>query len=93
MIERKPLQLNRSTGCHAKILHERVIIRVGKNDPSNNGNSLDILSTADDPMLLAVFGNRFMSIAEQMGYTLQPISISVSTYQSNARILLVLVKR
>ena len=31
-----------------------------------------------DPILLAVFANRFMSIAEQMGHTLQRTSVSVS---------------
>jgi 5-oxoprolinase (ATP-hydrolysing) len=31
-----------------------------------------------DPIMLAVFANRFMSIAEQMGHTLQRTSISVS---------------
>ena len=30
-----------------------------------------------DPIILSIFGNRFMSIAEQMGRTLQKTSISL----------------
>lgn len=40
--------------------------------------SKSVVSTAINPIQLSVFGHRFMSIAEQMGNTLQRISISTS---------------
>lgn len=40
--------------------------------------SKSVVSAATNPIQLSVFGHRFMSIAEQMGNTLQRISISTS---------------
>ncbi|KAL0579297.1 hypothetical protein V5O48_002695 [Marasmius crinis-equi] len=65
-------------GCTARVLSQHVIIRVAKNSPSDNGPAIGHAPTVADPIMLAVFGNRFMSIAEQMGHTLQRTSISVS---------------
>jgi 5-oxoprolinase (ATP-hydrolysing) len=58
----------------AFILTDHVILRLPKNlrQPDNDA-TLDT-----DPVTLGVFSNRFMSIAEQMGHTLQRTSISVS---------------
>ncbi|WWC64907.1 uncharacterized protein I303_107521 [Kwoniella dejecticola CBS 10117] len=59
----------------AVILKEHVIIQL--EDSKSRTNEVDgELST--DPIMLAVFANRFMSIAEQMGHTLQRTSVSVS---------------
>ncbi|KAK7464733.1 hypothetical protein VKT23_005939 [Stygiomarasmius scandens] len=64
-------------GCVAFVLSEHVVIRVG-NDNELAEAKPDISIEVADPIMLAVFGNRFMSIAEQMGHTLQRTSISVS---------------
>ena len=36
------------------------------------------IGTTSDPVMLEVFNNLFMSIAEQMGYTLQNTALSVN---------------
>ena len=38
----------------------------------------DAIGTECDPVMLEVFNNLFMSIAEQMGYTLQNTALSVN---------------
>ena len=38
----------------------------------------DAIGTDCDPVMLEVFNNLFMSIAEQMGYTLQNTALSVN---------------
>ncbi|KAH6879541.1 Hydantoinase B/oxoprolinase-domain-containing protein [Thelonectria olida] len=38
----------------------------------------DLATNAVDPVQLSIFGNRFMSVAEQMGQTMQKTSISVN---------------
>ena len=58
----------------AVVLKEHVIMRVAQTSTVSMTNGI----TAPDPITLAVFANRFMSIAEQMGHTLQRTSISVS---------------
>jgi 5-oxoprolinase (ATP-hydrolysing) len=58
----------------AIVLKEHVIIRVEKENTLGQDNG----AIVTDPVLLAVFANRFMTIAEQMGHTLQRTSISVS---------------
>ncbi|ESK93976.1 protein isoform a [Moniliophthora roreri MCA 2997] len=63
--------------CVAKVLSQHVVIRIGTNQTSNK-NNINEAPLVADPIMLAVFGNRFMSIAEQMGHTLQRTSISVS---------------
>ncbi|KAK8853496.1 hypothetical protein IAR55_004203 [Kwoniella newhampshirensis] len=60
--------------ARAIVLKEHVIIRL--EDPKARVETEEELST--DPIMLAVFANRFMSIAEQMGHTLQRTSVSVS---------------
>lgn len=66
-------------GCVAFVLSEHVIIRVGKDNVGGADKlEFDGGPKTADPIMLAVFGNRFMSIAEQMGHTLQRTSISVS---------------
>ncbi|WWC72324.1 uncharacterized protein I206_106286 [Kwoniella pini CBS 10737] len=61
--------------ARAIVLKEHVIIRL--EDKKSGQNEVDgEMST--DPIMLAVFANRFMSIAEQMGHTLQRTSVSVS---------------
>jgi 5-oxoprolinase (ATP-hydrolysing) len=57
----------------AVCLREHVILKVGATPRFTKSAGF-----AADPIELAVFANRFMSIAEQMGHTLQRTSISVS---------------
>jgi len=58
--------------CEGVILSECVMIKVG------GANASKLSSTIVDPIQLSVFGHRFMSIAEQMGTTLQLTSISTN---------------
>lgn len=58
--------------CSAHILSEAVIISVGKSAPTK------ISAKVVDPIQLSVFGHRFMSVAEQMGKTLQMTAISTN---------------
>jgi 5-oxoprolinase (ATP-hydrolysing) len=62
---------------HAKAicLNEHVILQID-NTRTSSVKTSNILTV--DPIELAVFANRFMSIAEQMGHTLQRTSVSVS---------------
>jgi 5-oxoprolinase (ATP-hydrolysing) len=62
--------------ARAICLNEHVILRITTQTRSLEATLDGELST--DPIMLAVFANRFMSIAEQMGHTLQRTSISVS---------------
>ncbi|KAJ5777359.1 hypothetical protein N7520_000605 [Penicillium odoratum] len=56
----------------AMILPEHVVIEItGKAKP-------EITTETVDPVQLSVFGHRFMSVAEQMGHTMQKTSISVN---------------
>lgn len=56
----------------AAILPEHVVIEItGTSKPEINTNVVD-------PVQLSVFGHRFMSVAEQMGQTMQKTSISVN---------------
>ncbi|TVY29390.1 Uncharacterized protein LHYA1_G001896 [Lachnellula hyalina] len=59
--------------AEAKILTSHVVIDIG----SSNGTAKDT-SLVVDPVQLSVFGHRFMSIAEQMGRTLQKTSVSLN---------------
>ncbi|KIY50075.1 hypothetical protein FISHEDRAFT_72121 [Fistulina hepatica ATCC 64428] len=71
--------------CEAWVLEQHVIIRIDVvSDVSEGAAGIEAVKPTKEteivanPIMLAVFGNRFMSIAEQMGHTLQRTSISVS---------------
>ncbi|KND02450.1 5-oxoprolinase [Spizellomyces punctatus DAOM BR117] len=57
--------------CKAVITSEHVVVDVG-------GQSKKTRSTELDPIRLSIFAHRFMSIAEQMGRTLQKTAISTN---------------
>lgn len=59
-------------GATATILERHVVLDVGVGAPK--AVSADVI----DPVQLSVFGHRFMSIAEQMGRTLQRTSVSLN---------------
>nr|XP_031858199.1 uncharacterized protein CI109_006441 [Kwoniella shandongensis]KAA5525271.1 hypothetical protein CI109_006441 [Kwoniella shandongensis] len=61
--------------ARAVCLPEHVILEVDVEVVGKNADNDDL---SVDPVMLAVFANRFMSIAEQMGHTLQRTSVSVS---------------
>ncbi|CAG8509217.1 4459_t:CDS:10, partial [Scutellospora calospora] len=58
-------------GCSALITTSQVFITVGDGIRTK-------VTTESDPIQLSIFGHRFMSIAEQMGNTLQKTSISTN---------------
>ncbi|KAI1087143.1 Hydantoinase B/oxoprolinase-domain-containing protein [Rostrohypoxylon terebratum] len=58
----------------AKVLSEHIMLSVGPQSPSLQSLSL----TDPDPAQLSIFGHRFMSIAEQMGRTLQKTAVSIN---------------
>lgn len=62
-------------GSQARILSSHVVIDLidEKNQQSEEEHELVV-----DPIKLSIFGHRFMSIAEQMGRTLQKTSISIN---------------
>lgn len=60
----------------AVVLSNHILIKVIHTSKLSTVNSLS--STVVDPVQLSVFGHRFMSIAEQMGKTLQQTSISTN---------------
>jgi 5-oxoprolinase (ATP-hydrolysing) len=57
---------------NASILDKHVVIDVGI------GAAREVQADLIDPVQLSVFGHRFMSIAEQMGRTLQKTSVSLN---------------
>ncbi|KAF9146508.1 hypothetical protein BGX30_014573 [Mortierella sp. GBA39] len=57
--------------CAGLVTSSTVVITIGDGHKSQ-------VTTEMDPIMLAVFGNRFMSIAEQMGRTLQKTAISTN---------------
>ncbi|KAJ9260556.1 hypothetical protein DTO212C5_8485 [Paecilomyces variotii] len=59
-------------GATSIILDQHVVIDVGVAAPK------EVSADAIDPVQLSVFGHRFMSIAEQMGRTLQKTSVSLN---------------
>ncbi|WWC92039.1 uncharacterized protein L201_006993 [Kwoniella dendrophila CBS 6074] len=63
--------------ARAIVLKEHVILQL-EDISTKSGKQEDEGELSTDPIMLAVFANRFMSIAEQMGHTLQRTSISVS---------------
>jgi 5-oxoprolinase (ATP-hydrolysing) len=62
-------------GAEAKILSSHVVIEM-PSAPLKDYN--DAEANVIDPIKLSVFSHRFMSIAEQMGLTLQKTSISLN---------------
>ncbi|KAI0173536.1 Hydantoinase B/oxoprolinase-domain-containing protein [Hypoxylon sp. FL1284] len=60
----------------AKVLSEHIVLRVGSQDQAVSLQSLSL--TEPDPVQLSIFGHRFMSIAEQMGRTLQKTAVSIN---------------
>lgn len=56
----------------AVVLPEHVILEVWKSEQQN------VATDAVDPVQLSVFGHRFMTVAEQMGHTMEKTSISVN---------------
>lgn len=65
--------------CTANIFSKHVLIDVGSGQAKTQAETVSPASpTSVDPILLSVFGHRFMSIAEQMGHTLQKTCVSVA---------------
>lgn len=60
-------------GAEARILTSHVVIEINASKTSTAYASLTV-----DPIQLSVFGHRFMSIAEQMGRTLQKTAVSLN---------------
>ncbi|KAK4942678.1 hypothetical protein LTR10_017627 [Elasticomyces elasticus] len=60
------------SACRAKILREHVLIDLV------DVRRKEVDTQEVDPILLSVFGHRFMSVAEQMGQTLQKTSVSTN---------------
>ncbi|KAI0851228.1 Hydantoinase B/oxoprolinase-domain-containing protein [Daldinia vernicosa] len=61
----------------ALILETHVIIDLEKNS-KDDSNKKDSSERKADPILLSIFGHRFMAIAEQMGHALQKTSVSTN---------------
>ncbi|KAJ3135367.1 hypothetical protein HK100_002858 [Physocladia obscura] len=62
--------------CKALVTSEHVVIEVESSSSVTNAASTSQI--VQDPIMLSVFGHRFMSIAEQMGRTLQKTAISTN---------------
>ncbi|OAX82315.1 hypothetical protein ACJ72_03337 [Emergomyces africanus] len=66
-------------GATANILGSCVVIDLKKKSPALDGTAaMSTNPTSISPIQLSIFGNRFMSIAEQMGRTLQKTSVSTN---------------
>lgn len=63
--------------AEAVILDTHVIINIHK-DKGNDESETDPSKREVDPILLSIFGHRFMAIAEQMGRALQKTSVSTN---------------
>ncbi|KXS09479.1 hypothetical protein M427DRAFT_105271 [Gonapodya prolifera JEL478] len=59
------------SGCRAIVTDNMVVIEVGEQEK-------EAFDTRLDPVRLSIFSHRFMSIAEQMGHTLQRTSVSTN---------------
>lgn len=62
-------------GSQARILSSHVVIDLVDEKPQQSQEEQELVV---DPIKLSIFGHRFMSIAEQMGRTLQKTSISIN---------------
>ncbi|PKS05854.1 hypothetical protein jhhlp_007683 [Lomentospora prolificans] len=61
--------------AQALVIETHIVIDVEQDDSKDEGTSgLEVV----DPILLSIFGHRFMAIAEQMGHTLQKTSVSTN---------------
>jgi 5-oxoprolinase (ATP-hydrolysing) len=60
--------------ARATALKDTIVIRVGTSTLPKQTISLEVV----DPVKLSIFGHRFMSIAEQMGRTLQKTAVSLN---------------
>ncbi|KAH9887497.1 Hydantoinase B/oxoprolinase-domain-containing protein [Xylariomycetidae sp. FL2044] len=60
----------------AKVLSEHVILTIHSQTQSTVSESVQLKDP--DPVQLSIFGHRFMSIAEQMGRTLQKTAVSIN---------------
>ncbi|KAK2747079.1 hypothetical protein FQN55_005349 [Onygenales sp. PD_40] len=65
-------------GAVASILASCVVIDLKKKIPAIDAAATTASTTNISPIQLSIFGNRFMSIAEQMGRTLQKTSVSTN---------------
>lgn len=62
-------------GAAASILHTHVVIDIGEKSESGDQK---LKTDKLDPVMLSIFGHRFMAIAEQMGRALQKTSVSTN---------------
>ncbi|KAK9457800.1 Hydantoinase B/oxoprolinase-domain-containing protein [Dipodascopsis uninucleata] len=62
-----------SPNAHALILATHVVVNIGDEDSAKSVKTEEI-----DPIMLSIFGHRFMAIAEQMGRALQKTSVSTN---------------
>ncbi|KAG8623020.1 hypothetical protein KVT40_007996 [Elsinoe batatas] len=62
-------------GAAASILHTHVVIDIGDEGEDSDKK---INTEKIDPIMLSIFGHRFMAIAEQMGRALQKTSVSTN---------------
>ncbi|KAF4552521.1 5-oxoprolinase [Elsinoe fawcettii] len=62
-------------GASASILHTHVVIDIGDEGEDSDKK---INTEKIDPIMLSIFGHRFMAIAEQMGRALQKTSVSTN---------------
>ncbi|OBA23088.1 Hydantoinase B multi-domain protein [Metschnikowia bicuspidata var. bicuspidata NRRL YB-4993] len=65
-------------GASALVLKSHVVVTIAEKDAQSDAAAGDTASLAVDPVLLSIFGHRFMDIAEQMGASLQKTSVSVN---------------
>jgi 5-oxoprolinase (ATP-hydrolysing) len=63
-------------GAQARVLTSHVVIDLAKGE--SQAASVNLATEAVDPVKLSIFSHRFMSIAEQMGRTLQKTSLSLN---------------
>lgn len=62
-------------GASALVLKSHVVVTISDRTPDKQA---EMPQSAVDPVLLSIFGHRFMDIAEQMGTSLQKTSVSVN---------------
>ncbi|CAG9981781.1 unnamed protein product [Clonostachys byssicola] len=62
----------------ATVLSRHLLLDKGQPEPSSGGSKIEEADDKVDPVQLSVFGHRFMSIAEQMGKSLQKTSVSIN---------------
>ncbi|KAM9929289.1 hypothetical protein OXX59_001287 [Metschnikowia pulcherrima] len=66
-------------GSTALVLKSHVVVSISEQKAAKKAEMSEISkSEAVDPVLLSIFGHRFMDIAEQMGASLQKTSVSVN---------------